>query len=55
MNIPDHISRSLETISSVEILKFFDADAAGFGIRDGKIRTLDTHPGFATLYASSNL
>jgi hypothetical protein len=26
MNIPDHISESLETIFLVEILKFFDAD-----------------------------
>jgi hypothetical protein len=27
MNIPDHISESLETIFCVKILKFFDADA----------------------------
>ncbi len=27
MNIPDHISESLETISGVKLLKFFDADA----------------------------
>jgi hypothetical protein len=27
MNIPDHISNSLETIFWVKILKFFDADA----------------------------
>jgi hypothetical protein len=27
MNIPDHISESLETIFGVKILKFFDADA----------------------------
>ncbi len=27
MNILDHISESLETIFSVKILKFFDADA----------------------------
>ncbi len=26
MNIPDHISESLETIFGVKILKFFDAD-----------------------------
>jgi hypothetical protein len=26
MNIPDHISESLETIFWVKILKFFDAD-----------------------------
>jgi hypothetical protein len=31
MNIPDHISKSLETIFCVKILKFFDADP-GFGI-----------------------
>jgi hypothetical protein len=27
MNIPDHISESLETIFWVKIVKFFDADA----------------------------
>ena len=27
MNIPDHISESLETIFEVKILKFFDVDA----------------------------
>jgi hypothetical protein len=26
MNIPDHISKSLETIFLIKILKFFDAD-----------------------------
>jgi hypothetical protein len=31
MNIPDHISESLETIFGLKILKFFDADP-GFGI-----------------------
>jgi hypothetical protein len=31
MNNPDHISESLETISWVQILKFFDADP-GFGM-----------------------
>jgi hypothetical protein len=45
MNIPDHISESLETIFGVKLLKFFDADAdpgsgnlfdPGSGIRDGK-------------------
>ncbi len=45
MNIPDHISGSLETISGVKILKFFDVDAdpgsgnlfyPGSGIRNGK-------------------
>jgi hypothetical protein len=58
MNNPDHISRSLETIFWVKILKFVDADP-GSSIRDGKnldpgwkfflsgIR--DKHPGSATL------
>ncbi len=33
MNIPDHISESLETILLLKIVKFFDADAdLGFGI-----------------------
>jgi hypothetical protein len=47
MNIPDHISESLETIFWVKILKFFNADpgwknsdpGSGMGkirIRDGK-------------------
>jgi hypothetical protein len=60
MNILDHISESLETIFSVKKLKFFDADAdpnlgygnlldSGSGIRDGKIRIKDKHPGSATL------
>ncbi len=37
MNIPDHITESLETISGVKILKFFDVDAdpdLGSGIRE---------------------
>jgi hypothetical protein len=38
----DHISKSLETIFWVKILKFFDADAdPASGIRDGKIRIRD--------------
>jgi hypothetical protein len=45
MNVPDHISESLETIFWVKILKFFHADAdpgsgnlfdPGSWIRDGK-------------------
>jgi hypothetical protein len=33
MNIPEHISESLETIFGIKILKFFDADAdSGSGI-----------------------
>jgi hypothetical protein len=35
MNDPDHISKSLETIFWVKILKLFDADPAS-GIRDGR-------------------
>jgi hypothetical protein len=52
MNIPDHISESLETIFGVKILEFFDADVdpdpgsgnlfdPGSGIRDEKIRIWD--------------
>jgi hypothetical protein len=60
MNIPDHISESLETIFfGLKILKFFDADPdlgsgirspfdPGSGIQDGKIRIRDKHPGSAT-------
>jgi hypothetical protein len=40
MNIPDHISESLEIIFWVKILKFFDADP-GSGI----FLTLDPGPG----------
>jgi hypothetical protein len=38
MNIPDHISESIETIFWVKILRFFDADADPgiFLTRDGK-------------------
>jgi hypothetical protein len=35
MNDPDHISKSLETIFWVKIIKFFDEDQ-GSDIRDGK-------------------
>jgi hypothetical protein len=46
MNNPDLISKRLETIFWVKILKFFDADLVwkkfGFGIRD-------KYPGSATL------
>jgi hypothetical protein len=56
MNIPDHISESLETIFWVKILKFFDVNAdpdrgsgnlfdPGSGIRD-------KHPGSARLVIS---
>jgi hypothetical protein len=58
MNIPDHISFSLETIFWVKILNFFNADP-GSGmekyrtrIRDPgwkKIRVRDVYPGSATL------
>jgi hypothetical protein len=30
MNIPDHVSKSLETIFGLKILKFFDADPESF-------------------------
>jgi hypothetical protein len=44
MNIPDHISESLETIFWVKILKFFYADADRF--RDpGMFLTLDSGTG----------
>ncbi len=40
MNIPDHISESLQTIVRVKILKIFDADPVSgmerIRIRDGK-------------------
>jgi hypothetical protein len=35
MNNPEHISKSLEIIFGVKILKFFDADPES-GVRDGK-------------------
>jgi hypothetical protein len=57
MNIPDHISESLETIFWVKIIKFSDADAdpeSGklFDPESGmeKIRIRDNHPGSATLH-----
>ncbi len=57
MNIPDPIFESF----GVKILKCFDADpdpgsgiflnlVPGSGIRDGKIKIQDTHPGSATLH-----
>jgi hypothetical protein len=58
MNIPDHISESLETIFWVKILEFFDADAARdpgiFVIRDPGWKKFGSgirnkHPGSATL------
>jgi hypothetical protein len=62
MNNPDHISESLETIFWVKILKFIVADPGTwmekirirdrYGIRDGKIRIRDKHPGSATLLFS---
>jgi hypothetical protein len=52
MNIPDHISESLETIFGLKLLNFFNADSdpefgiflnldLGSGIRNGKIRIQD--------------
>jgi hypothetical protein len=68
MNNPDHNSRSLETIFSFKILKFFYADLGwkifGSGIGDGKnsdpgfemakfgSRIRDKHPGSETLVYS---
>jgi hypothetical protein len=51
MNIPYHISESLETNFWVKILKFLDADPESFQpwIWDGNIRIRDKHPGSATL------
>jgi hypothetical protein len=43
MDIPGHISESLENFLGLKILKLFDADAdSGSGIR---IRIRDKHPG----------
>jgi hypothetical protein len=56
MNIPDHISESLEAIFLVKILKLFYADPdpgsgnlfdSRSGIQDEKIRIRDKHPGSA--------
>jgi hypothetical protein len=55
MNIPDHISESLETIFWVKMLKFFDADPdLGRNLFEPgswmeKIQIRDEHPGPATL------
>ena len=46
MNIPDHISESLETIFCLKTY-FLTLDPAG--IRDGKIRIRNNYPGSATL------
>jgi hypothetical protein len=54
MNIPDHISESLETIFWFKILKFFDADPESgifLTLDPGwkKILIRDKHPGSARL------
>jgi hypothetical protein len=56
MNIPDHISETLESIFWVTILKFFDADAdPGIlftldpGWKQFRSGIRDKHPGSATL------
>jgi hypothetical protein len=58
MNIPDHISESLETSFWVKIFKLFGADpdpGSGIlfnprsGIRDGTFGTQNKHSGSATL------
>ncbi len=48
MNIPDHISESLEPIFGLKIFKFFDADP-GSGIEKFGSGIRDKHPGSATL------
>jgi hypothetical protein len=62
MNIPDHISESLETIFLVKILRFFDADQdPGSGIfltlyppiRDGK--NSDPVSGIQDVYPGSRI
>jgi hypothetical protein len=47
MNNPNHISKSLETVFLVKILKFFDGDPGWkkFGSGMEKIRIRDKHPG----------
>ncbi len=54
MNIPDHISESLETIFWIKILKLFDADPGSGNLFDldpgsemEKIRIWDKNPGYA--------
>jgi hypothetical protein len=53
INIPNHISKSLETIFWVKIFKFLyaEADPGTFWpwIRDGKIRIRDKNPASTTL------
>jgi hypothetical protein len=52
MNNQDHISKTLETIFWVIILKFFDADpGSGTGMEKIRIRVRDEHPGSTTLVA----
>jgi hypothetical protein len=62
INIPDHISKSLETIFGVKILKFCDADAdPGIFLTPdlrsgmGKNRIGDKHPGATTLLTAQLL
>jgi hypothetical protein len=67
MNIPDHISESLESIFRVKTLKFFDVDAdpdpgsgnlfdPGSGIRYmEKIRIEEKHLGFTMLILILNI
>jgi hypothetical protein len=50
MNIPDHISESLETIFWVKILKFFDADAD-----KGIFLTLDPGSGMEKIRIGDNI
>jgi hypothetical protein len=59
MNIPDHISESLETTFGLKIFKIFSADpdpeSFSPGIQDGKIRIFHKHPGSATLHTGINI
>ncbi len=56
MNIPDHISESLETVFRLKMLKFFDADPGycwtwirDLGWKKFRFRIRDKHSGPATL------
>jgi hypothetical protein len=54
MNIPEYFSESLQTVFSVKnrylnsLMRIRNLFDPGSGIRDGKIRIRDKHPGSAT-------
>jgi hypothetical protein len=57
MNIPGHISESLEAIFGLKMLKLMrirNPFYPGTGIRDGKIQIRDKHPGSATLLSTAH-